>query len=532
MNTPSLEVKNLAVSYQTARGLVQAVQDVSFVITPGQMTAIVGESGSGKSTTAQAMIGLLAENGHISAGSISLGERDLSTLTAQQWRQLRGTTIGLIPQDPNNSLNPVQTIGASVGEGLAINTKLSPAARKKRVLELLADVGIDEPERRYRQYPHELSGGMKQRVLIAAALALEPDFIIADEPTSALDVTVQKVILDLLDRMRVEKNIGVLFITHDLAVAGDRAQNIVVMQHGKVREHGIAASVLASPKDSYTRQLLSDAPSLAVASAIPHRARPEGDLILSVDNFSQRFGDFTAVEGVSFDVRRGTTHAIVGESGSGKTTTGRAIAGFTTPAGGSITLNGDPVKVGSREYRKRVQMVYQNPYSSLDPRQTIGSTIAEPLKNFKLASGKDIQERVARYLELVSLDPDLASRRPVELSGGQRQRVAIARALIVEPDLVVLDEAISALDVTVQSQILHLLDRLQEQLGLTYVFISHDLAVVRKISDTVSVLSRGKQEEYGLTSEVFENPQTRYTRTLIDAIPGKSFRSGILNLGL
>lgn len=532
MSTQNLTVQDLSIAYQTSRGVVQAVQGVSFDLHPGQMTAIVGESGSGKSTTAQAIIGLLADNAQITTGSIRFGNLELTQLSGKQWRSIRGTRIGLVPQDPNNSLNPVKTIGQSVAEGMAIHKRLGAAERKAKVLELLAKVGIDNPERRYKQYPHELSGGMKQRVLIAAALALEPEYIIADEPTSALDVTVQKVILDLIDQMRKELNIGVLLITHDLAVAGDRADQVIVMQEGQVREAGYASAVLSDPQHSYTRQLLADAPSLAVADAPARARRAETDILVQVNNYSQVFGDFTAVDGVSFSVARGTTHAIVGESGSGKTTTGRSIAGFTAPTSGTITIGGIPIKAGDRELRKRVQLVYQNPYSSLNPRQTIGDTIAEPLRNFKLASPSEAKAKVEEYLRLVSLDPALASRRPSELSGGQRQRVAIARALILEPELVVLDEAVSALDVTVQSQILRLLSRLQEELSLTYIFISHDLAVVRQISDTVSVMQQGKQVETGYTSDVFANPRTDFTKTLIDAIPGSKFRDGSLNLGL
>lgn len=551
----SLVISDLAVTYSTSRGVVQAVQNVSLSVAPGQITAVVGESGSGKSTTAQAAIGLLADNAQITAGTMHLGEIDLARLTDKQWQRIRGPRIGLIPQDPNNSLNPVKTIGASVSEGLEIHTSLSTEARKARVIELLEMVGIDNPERRYRQYPHELSGGMKQRVLIAAALALEPDFIIADEPTSALDVTVQKTILDLIDELRRSRNIGVLLITHDLAVAGDRADRIVVMHDGQVKETGYAASVLSDPQDSYTRQLLADAPSLSVAS-VPQRRSVAGSVraqqsahavapwqrdvsaqaepapLLSVRNFTQKFGDFTAAENISFDVQRGTTHAIVGESGSGKTTTGRAIAGFSSPTTGEILFEGKRIDPKSKQLRKHVQLVYQNPYSSLNPKMTVGVTLAEPLKNFKLVGKSQIKERVARYLELVSLDPEFASRRPAELSGGQRQRVAIARALIVEPELVVFDEAVSALDVTVQSQILRLLARLQKELTLTYVFISHDLAVVRQISDTVSVMSAGQQVEYGETERVFSSPTSTFTRSLIDAIPGQRFRDGSLNMGL
>ncbi|WP_421083028.1 dipeptide ABC transporter ATP-binding protein [Rothia nasimurium] len=525
--TTLLTVKDLNVSYSTKKGTVQAVHGISLTVEPGQTTAIVGESGSGKSTTAMAIIGLLSRNATVSAGEISLrGE----TVTAS----MRGTRIGLIPQDPANSLNPTQTIGASISEGLRIHRL---PASKERVLELLAQVGIDDPERRYHQYPHELSGGMNQRVLIAAALALEPDLLIADEPTSALDVTVQKVILDLIDTMRVQRGIGVLFITHDLAVAGDRAHRIVVMQNGQVVEEGLAATVLTNPAQPYTRRLLDDAPSLVTYVSVGQTGRQvipweeEKPSLLSVRDFGQNFGDFTAVKDVSFDVPQGSTHAIVGESGSGKTTLGRAIAGFATPSEGTLHLDGQPF-VRGRAHHRKVQLVYQNPYSSLDPRQTIGAAIGEGLRNFTQLTPSQIRDKVNAYLELVALDPALASRRPRELSGGQRQRVAIARALILEPELVVLDEAVSALDVTVQAQILKLLSKLQEELGLTYIFISHDLAVVRQISDTVSVMSRGRQVEYGPTGQVFSSPQHPFTRTLIEAIPGESYRHGLLNTGL
>lgn len=531
MSRAALKVNNLAVAYRGTHGIVQAVQEVSLEVEPGQITAIVGESGSGKSTTASAIIGLLPGNAEVTAGSITLGDLDLTKLKGRAWRSVRGKRIALIPQDPNNSLNPVKTIGESVGEGLAIHGRISGAERKKRVIELLDRVGISEPERRYRQYPHELSGGMKQRCLIAAALALEPEFIIADEPTSALDVTVQRVILDLIDKMRKELGVGVLLITHDLAVAGDRANRVVVMQNGVVRETGYAAAVLDAPQHEYTKRLLSDVPSLNL-NDVPKRVQRDTETLLTVDGFTQRFGDFTAAEDISFTVKRGTTHAIVGESGSGKTTTGRAIAGFSKPTAGQILLDGKPVRAHDRQLRKQIQLVYQNPYSSLDPRQTIAQIVGEPLRNFKLANKQQIAEKVSEYLQLVALDPQLANRRPAELSGGQRQRVAIARALILEPEVVVFDEAVSALDVTVQSQILRLLTRLQRERDITYVFISHDLAVVRQISDTVSVLQNGNQVESGLTERVFADPQHPFTKQLIAAIPGARFRDGMLNLGL
>ncbi|MBU5654282.1 ABC transporter ATP-binding protein [Corynebacterium aurimucosum] len=557
---PLLHVRDLNVSYSTAGGDVPAVQGVSLEVHPGQMTAIVGESGSGKTTSAMAAIGLLPSNATIDAGTITFDGRDITSLRRRQWRELRGRRIGLIPQDPNNSLNPVQTIGASVEEGLRIHKVGSAAERKAKALELLERVGIDDPARRYHQYPHELSGGMKQRVLIAAAVALEPDLIIADEPTSALDVTVQKIILDLLDDMRAELGMGILFITHDLAVAGDRADRVVVMESGRLREEGLAATVLTNPRHDYTKRLLADAPSLTVADAGTSTARavaPQGNLstqrassestgapttraagepLVRVEGLTQRFGDFTAVDDISFTVAKGSTHAIVGESGSGKTTTGRSIAMFNTPTAGSITVGGRDI-VGLRgkalrEERNNIQLVYQNPYGSLDPKQTIGQTVAEPLRNLKGASASSAKAKAKEFLELVALNPDYYDRRPRELSGGQRQRVAIARAMIVEPELVILDEAVSALDVTVQAQILRLLARLQEELGLTYIFISHDLAVVNQISDTVSVLSKGQQVECGPTAEVFSNPQSPFTRKLIEAIPGSRYRAGDLNLGL
>ncbi len=552
---PLLEIRDLAVTYRTRRGGVPAVKNVSVTVERGKVTAIVGESGSGKSTSAMATLGLLPGNAEVS-GTIKLDGRLITNLSEREWRSIRGTRVGLIPQDPNNSLNPVKTIGASVGEGLRIAPKavrLSASARKKKVLDLLEQVGIDNPEVRYDQYPHQLSGGMKQRALIAAAVATEPELIIADEPTSALDVTVQRTILDLLDRMRTELDLGILFITHDLAVAGDRADQLVVMQGGEVKEHGPTDRILTDPHDPYTRRLLSDAPSLVSAveqSTYRPGPAPDATALLTVDTLRREFGGgddpFVAVDDVSFTVAAGTTHAIVGESGSGKSTLARMITAFQEPTSGTVTLDdlridefGTFSKAGRRDLRRRVQMVYQNPFSSLDPRQTVGKILAEPLRNLTDLSKTQIREKVEAILDRVALGSgagsvsgDVAQRRPAELSGGQRQRVAIARALILDPELVVLDEAVSALDVTVQAQILSLLDELQRDLGLTYLFISHDLSVVREISDTVTVMSHGRQVESGLTSEIFEHPHDEFTEKLLDAIPGHRYRSGGLNLGL
>lgn len=528
LSNPVLSVSGLAVSY-TSRGVERtAVEDISFEVARGETLAVVGESGSGKTTIAQSIIGLLPRGGQVTAGDVLLGgpgsDLNLAKLSDRALRPIRGKRIGLIPQDPNNSLNPVRTVGASVAEAMQIHKRGDKRARHQRVIELLERVGIDDAERRASQYPHELSGGQRQRVLIAAAIALEPELIIADEPTSALDVTVQRKILDLIDELRAEMDASVLFITHDLAVAGERADRLLVMHHGTIKETGPTGSLLANPQDDYTRRLLSNAPSLAD----PPNRRPVPDAdpgFVTVKNLTHRYrtggAEFEAVKDVSFRVARGSTHALVGESGSGKTTLGRDIAGFHEPADGIVTVDGldVPAERKKRSFRRKVQLVYQNPYGSLDPRQTIAEVIGEPLRNFGMKDAKERRRRAVAELERVALPAEAADRLPRELSGGQRQRVAIARALILEPELVVLDEAVSALDVTVQAQILDLLNNLQEELGLTYVFISHDLAVVRQVADTVSVLSKGVQVETGPTEKVFTTPEHSYTQSLLDAIP-------------
>ncbi|MDA3147647.1 ABC transporter ATP-binding protein [Leucobacter sp. UCMA 4100] len=530
-----LRIRDLEVEYETSRGPAKAVRGVSLDVKPGEVTAVVGESGSGKTTIAQSAIGLLAANGRVTKGSVVLDERKLGStellgLTERRWQDLRGRCIGLVPQDPSNSLNPVQTIGKSISESLRIHGQASKAEVAERVHALLERVGIDQPLRRAKQHPHELSGGMRQRVLIAAAIANDPELIIADEPTSALDVTVQRRVLDLLDELRESSGMGMLFITHDLAVAADRADTVVVMRNGEVQEQRPSAQVLTRPAAAYTKQLMSDAPSFGrvVERESVRTVAADETPLLEVRGLRQEFGRgadaFVAVNDVSFTVARGTTHAIVGESGSGKTTTGRAIAGFSAPTAGNITVAGVEVTTlrgaALREFRRETQLVYQNPYGSLNPRHSIGQILAEPLRNFRIGSRGEHASKVAEALDLVALPTSFAHRKPRELSGGQRQRVAIARALIIEPELVVLDEAVSALDVTVQAQVLRLLASLQAELGLTYVFISHDLAVVRQISDTVSVLQHGVQVEQGASAEVFAHAKHPYTQSLIDAIPG------------
>ncbi|WP_214319523.1 dipeptide ABC transporter ATP-binding protein [Nonomuraea sediminis] len=505
-----LEVRDLRVSY----GGRPAVRGVSITVEPGEVVAVVGESGSGKTTTAHSIIGLLPQNGHVDAGQILLGSADITRWSARRMRSVRGAQIGLVPQDPSNSLDPVKTIGSQIGEVLRIHKQRT--AVKERVIELLHRVGIPDPELRAGQYPHELSGGMRQRVLIASAIALRPQLIIPDEPTSALDVTVQRRILDLIDDLRQEFGTAVLLVTHDLGVAASRSDRLVVMKDGVIEEQGQTPSVLAAPRAEYTGRLLRDAPALSVRDFLvpPETAELAIEARDLVKEFRVGRKPFRAVDGVSFEVRRGTTHALVGESGSGKTTTARMVARFAEPTSGTVTVAG-----AETGFRRHVQLVYQNPFGSLDPRQTIAQIVEEPLRNFKLGDGAARRTRVKELIDRVALPADVLTRRPRELSGGQRQRVAIARALAVDPAVVVLDEAVSALDVTVQAQILDLLAELQRDLGLSYLFISHDLAVVRQISHTVSVMNKGRIVEFGTTRRVFTDPRHDYTRELLAAIP-------------
>ncbi|MCR2792178.1 ABC transporter ATP-binding protein [Microbacterium sp. zg.Y625] len=536
-----LQVSGLDVAYEVAGAPVTALQGVDLALGQGEVLAVVGESGSGKTTLAQAATGLLAANGRITAGRVALGDLDVTGWTDRQFRAVRGTRIGWIPQDPHSSLNPVARIGDSVAEVLRVHRWKDETARRRRVVELLDRVGIPEPDLRARQYPHELSGGMKQRALIAAAIALQPALLIADEATSALDVTVQKTILDLIDDLRREHGTAVLMVTHDLAVAADRSHRIAVLQGGRLQEAGETARVLQDPQSAYTRRLLADAPSFDTAVRPPreHVTVASGAAgeppAITVTGLSQHFprgrrrDPLRAVDDVSFTVAPGTTHAIVGESGSGKTTLARIIMGFQRPTAGSAVVAGHEVarlrRADAAAFRRDVQMVYQNPFASLDPRQSVGAIVAEPLVNYRLGDRGARQRRVAEMLERVALPADVAARRPRELSGGQRQRVAIARALVLEPRVVVLDEAVSALDVTVQAQILRLLEELQQGLGVTYLFISHDLAVVRRISDTVSVLRAGRIVESGTTERIFTDPQTEDTARLLAAIPGGTRQS-------
>lgn len=528
MTTPLLSIKNLSIAYHDDRQWNRVTHDISFDLHAGEALALVGESGSGKTTTAQSILGLLPENARIDSGEIAINGHDVSGWSPKRLRNLRGKVISLIPQDPSSSLDPLMKVGNQIAEIFRIHKVLPSHLVKPRVIELLEQVGLSEPERRANQYPHELSGGMKQRVLIAIAIALKPQLIIADEPTSALDVTVQKRILDVIDDIRREHGASLLMVTHDLGVASDRADRIIVMQHGRIQESGESQAVLSSPRSDYTKRLVANDPSLT--PAVPRRMVAQNEkTLVDVRNLCIDYpgkDKFRAVQNLYFSVKRGTTHAIVGESGSGKTTTIRALCGFLTPSEGEIAVDGvDMVTLRGealRNFRRRIQLVYQNPFGSLDPRYTIGRIIEEPLLNFKHVDKQARHCRVLELLDQVELPKTVFDRRPRGLSGGQRQRVAIARALILDPEVLVLDEAVSALDVTVQAQILQLLERLQRDHALTYIFVSHDLSVVRQISDTVTVLKGGVEIESGPVEQIFTHPAQAYTRDLISAIPGKA----------
>ena len=651
---PLLEVKDLAIDFTTDTGKpVHAVRDANFTVYPGQWVAIVGESGSGKSTSAMAVLGLLPGTGHVVNGSIKLDGEEIAGAKQSEFDKLRGTKMGLVPQDPMSNLNPVWRIGTQVKEALKANNmdvahekrsalakalagdevevkgnddetflgakelpELMTEAKKAlteagvsgeafdkavarftnewvpgsetrwrvaddlikagvaddqawylakkyvtgstmddRIAGLLAEAGLPDAATRARQFPHEFSGGMRQRALIAIGLACRPDLLIADEPTSALDVTVQKRILDHLHMLTDSLGTAVLFITHDLGLAAERAQHIVVMYKGQVVESGPSLEVLQHPQHPYTKRLVAAAPSLASQRIISAKERGEdadalldhhiagestlekSEHIITVDHLTKEFKlprkkeMFKAVDDVSFSVKRGTTLAIVGESGSGKSTVANMVLHLLKPTSGKVFYEGrDTSTFKSKDllgFRRHVQPVFQNPYGSLDPMYSIFRSIEEPLRIHKIGDSKWRANRVKELLDMVEMPASVMGRYPNELSGGQRQRIAIARAMALDPDVIVCDEAVSALDVLVQDQVLRLLNDLQAEKGLSYLFITHDLAVVRQIADEVVVMQHGKLVEHATTDEVFDHPQKQYTRDLLDAIPG-----GKLQLGL
>lgn len=651
---PLLEVKDLAIDFTTDTGKpVHAVRDANFTVYPGQWVAIVGESGSGKSTSAMAVLGLLPGTGHVVNGSIKLDGEEIAGAKQSEFDKLRGTRMGLVPQDPMSNLNPVLRIGTQVKEALKANNmdvdhekrsalakalagdevevkgnddetflgakelpELMTEAKKAlteagvsgeafdkavarftnewvpgsetrwrvaddlikagvaddqawylakkyvigstmddRIAGLLSEAGLPDAATRARQFPHEFSGGMRQRALIAIGLACRPDLLIADEPTSALDVTVQKRILDHLHMLTDSLGTAVLFITHDLGLAAERAQHIVVMYKGQVVESGPSLEVLQHPQHPYTKRLVAAAPSLASQRIISAKERGENadalldhhiagestleksEHIITVDHLTKEFKlprkkeMFKAVDDVSFSVKRGTTLAIVGESGSGKSTVANMVLHLLKPTSGKVFYEGRDTSTFKAKdllgFRRHVQPVFQNPYGSLDPMYSIFRSIEEPLRIHKIGDSKWRANRVKELLDMVEMPASVMGRYPNELSGGQRQRIAIARAMALDLDVIVCDEAVSALDVLVQDQVLRLLNDLQAEKGLSYLFITHDLAVVRQIADEVVVMQHGKLVEHATTDEVFDHPQKQYTRDLLDAIPG-----GKLQLGL
>ena len=550
---PLLELKDLKISFTSSTGVVDAVRGVNLTIYPGQSVAIVGESGSGKSTTAMAVIGLLPGTGKVTGGTILFNGEDITGLSDKEMQHYRGSDIGLVPQDPMSNLNPVWSIGTQVKESLRANNVVEGSEANKRVVELLQEAGLDDAERRAKQYPHEFSGGMRQRALIGIGLAARPKLLIADEPTSALDVTVQRRILDHLEGLTHELGTAVLFITHDLGLAAERASHLVVMHHGRVVESGPSLDILRDPQHPYTQRLVKAAPSLASAriqsaqeqgiessELLAGKAEASDEEVIRVENLTKEFDirgekgakkKLLAVDDVSFSLRKGSTLALVGESGSGKSTVANMVLNLLDPTSGKVFYKGtDLSTLGSHklfEMRRKLQVVFQNPYGSLDPMYSIYRCIEEPLVVHKTGNRKEREARVAELLDMVAMPRSTMRRYPNELSGGQRQRIAVARALALNPEVIVLDEAVSALDVLVQNQILQLLAGLQEELDLSYLFITHDLAVVRQTADDVAVMRQGKLVESGTVDEIFANPTESYTRDLIDSVPGLGIELGV-----
>jgi len=531
-----LEVQGLTVRLPAGADRVNAVENVSFSVAPGEIVCVVGESGSGKSVTAHAIMGLLPPGQLTATAGRALLEGDeLLTKSAAEMRKIRGNRMSMIFQEPMTALNPVMKVGDQIAEVLDIHTSLSDAERRARVLDVMKAVRLPEPERMIDVYPHQISGGQRQRIMIAAALVLDPVLLIADEPTTALDVTTQAQILKMIKELRERRNTGVLFITHDFGVVADVAHRVVVMQHGRVVEQGKTEDVLRRPRDDYTRMLIRAVPSLSPPARAPITAAP---IVLQTEKLTKTYvsGGFfakrrvvEAARDVNLSVRRGETLGVVGESGSGKSTIARCIARLIEPSNGAILIEGaDVAKLSSRAlrpHRKRVQIVFQDPYRSLNPRRTVGDAIIEGPVNFG-TSHSDAVARAKNLMRLVGLDGEALSRFPHQFSGGQRQRICIARALAMDPEILVADEPVSALDVSVQAQVLELIDDVRKRFNLAVLFITHDLRVAAQVCDRIAVMHKGEVVEEGTTASVFAAPRHAYTRALFDSAPGRNFEFG------
>ena len=555
LDQPIAQIKGLRVEFQTKDGPVVGVEDVSFDVNPGETVCVVGESGSGKSVSSLSLMRLVEfGGGEIAGGALMFNRRDgdtidLANTMQDQMKEIRGDEIGMIFQEPMTALNPVFTVGRQLTEGLRVHKGLNKAQAEERALELLRQVRIPEPERRLGQYPHELSGGMRQRVVIAMAMACEPRLLIADEPTTALDVTIQAEILALMDRLKRETGTAVMFITHDMAVVAQMADRVVVMFRGNKVEEGTVEEIFENPQHDYTKALLAAVPKLGEmrGKAYPEPMKLLGvesqnldpikgtdEVLLKVENLTTRFdvkGGFLrrnvaqvhAVEDVSFSINKGQTLSLVGESGCGKSTTGRAVLRLVDPQSGTVGFEGrDVLKFDQRQMhkvRQDMQMIFQDPFASLNPQMMLSDQVAEPMRNYGLASGSELQDRVADLFDRVQLPRNFMRRYPHELSGGQRQRIGIARAIATEPEFILADEIVSGLDVSSQAHVLNLLEQLVRDLGLTLAFISHDLSVIRRLCQHTIVLYQGEIVETQQTAELFANPTHSYTRELIDAIP-------------
>jgi len=510
------------------------LKEASIEIRPGESVGLVGESGSGKSVTAQSVMGLLPPELRTKAGQVLLEGEDVLKATPSRLRRLRGTRMAMIFQEPMTALNPVMTVGDQIAEVLEIHTPLSEPDRRQRVLQIMRAVHLPEPERLIDVYPHQISGGQRQRIMIAAALVLDPALLIADEPTTALDVTTQAQILRLIRELQERRGTGVLFITHDFGVVAEIAHRVVVMQSGRVVEMGARGDILRRPQSDYTRMLIASVPSLKP----PPRAPKTGPVALAIERLSKTYGTMgllfsrrvvRAAENVDIVVRRGETVGIVGESGSGKSTVARCVARLVQPTSGAIRIGDVDVarlpESRLRSHRRHVQIVFQDPYRSLNPRRTVGASIIEGPMNFGLTEA-EANKRASRLMALVGLSPDVLDRYPHQFSGGQRQRIAIARALAMEPQLLIADEPVSALDVSVQAQVLKLLDDVRQRFDLAVLFITHDLRVAAQICDRIAVMQRGIVVEQGATAEVFGAPKHEYTRALFEAAPGRTTQFG------